>query len=234
MISNVGGQDLDAAFRRVRDLDVSLAEQLRAFADAGRQSNPDFAAAVDRLVERLRQYGAGESAPEPGDALPPFVLPDDAGRMVSLNELLTQGPVAVTFHRGHWCPYCRININSLVLAHQEITAESGQIVAIMPDRQKFTADFKSEARVPFPILTDIDNGYALSLNLTIWVGAELQKLMQGRRNLPEFQGNSSWMLPIPATFIVGRDGRIRARFMDPDYRKRMAIADVLAALRSGN
>ena len=228
------GQDLDAAFRRVRDLDVSVAEQLRAFADAGRQGNPDFAAAVDRLVERLRQYGAGESAPEPGDALPPFVLPDDAGRMVSLNELLTQGPVAVTFHRGHWCPYCRININALALAHQEITAEDGQIVAIMPDRQKFIANFRSEAKVPFPILTDMDNGYALSLNLTIWVGAELQKLMEGRRNIPEFQGNSSWMLPIPATFVVGRDGRIRARFMDPDYRKRMAIADMLAALRSGH
>jgi peroxiredoxin len=228
------GQDLDAAFRRVRDLDVSVAEQLRAFADAGRQGNPDFAAAVDRLVERLRQYGAGESAPEPGDALPPFVLPDDAGRMVSLNELLTQGPVAVTFHRGHWCPYCRININALALAHQEITAEGGQIVAIMPDRQKFIANFRSEAKVPFPILTDMDNGYALSLNLTIWVGAELQKLMEGRRNIPEFQGNSSWMLPIPATFVVGRDGRIRARFMDPDYRKRMAIADMLAALRSGH
>ena len=228
------GQDLDAAFRRVRDLDVSVAEQLRAFADAGRQGNPDFAAAVDRLVERLRQYGAGESAPEPGDALPPFVLPDDAGRMVSLNELLTQGPVAVTFHRGHWCPYCRININALALAHQEITAEGGQIVAIMPDRQKFIANFRSEAKVPFPILTDMDNGYALSLNLTIWVGAELQKLMEGRRNIPEFQGNSSWMLPIPAAFVVGRDGRIRARFMDPDYRKRMAIADMLVALRSGH
>jgi hypothetical protein len=80
----------------------------------------------------------------------------------------------------------------------------------------------------------MDNGYALSLNLTIWVGAELQKLMEGRRNIPEFQGNDSWMLPIPATFVIGRDGRIRARFMDPDYRKRMAIADMLAALRSGN
>jgi len=234
MISNVGERDLDAAFRRVRDLDASVAEQLRAFADAGRQSNPDFAAAVDRLVARLRQYGAGESAPEPGDPLPPFVLPDDAGHMVSLNELLTQGPVAVTFHRGHWCPYCRISINALAQAHQEIAAQGGQIVAIMPDLQKFVAEFRSESKVPFPILTDMDNGYALSLNLTIWVGAELQKLMEGCRHLPKFQGNSSWMLPIPATFVVGRDGRIRARFMDPDYRKRMAIADILAALRSGN
>jgi len=234
MISTVGEQDLNVAFRRVRDLDASVAKQLRAFADAGRQNNPDFAAAVDRLVERLREYGAGESAPEPGDRLPPFVLPDDSGHMVRLDQLLAQGPVAVTFHRGHWCPYCRININALAQAHQEIAAEGGQTVAIMPDLQKFVAEFRSQSKVPFPILTDMDNGYALSLNLTIWVGAELQKLMEGRRNLPEFQGNSSWMLPIPATFVVGRDGRIRARFMDPDYRKRMAITDMLAALRSGS
>jgi hypothetical protein len=70
MISSIGEPDLDAAFRRVRDLDASVAKQLRALADAGRQSTPDFAAAVDRLVERLRQYGAGESAPDPGDLLP--------------------------------------------------------------------------------------------------------------------------------------------------------------------
>ena len=189
---------------------------------------------MDRLVERLREYGAGEAAPEPGDPLPPFVLPDDSGQTVSLNELLARGPVAVTFHRGHWCPYCRININALAQAHQEIAAEGGQIVAIMPDLQKFIADFRSESNVPFPILTDMDNGYAMSLNLTIWVGAELQRMLQERVNMPAFQGNSSWMLPIPATFVVGRDGRIRARFMDPDYRKRMAIADMLAALRSGS
>jgi peroxiredoxin len=56
--------------------------------------------------------------------------------------------------------------------------------------------------------------------------------MQGRRDLPSFQGNSSWMMPVPATFVVGRDGTIKARFIDPDYRKPVAIADMLAALRS--
>ena len=232
MTSSVSSETLDEAFKRVREMDASLSEQLRAFAEAARQRRPDFADAVDRLVERLRQYGAGDSAPRPGEAMPSFVLPDDAGRMVGLDQLLEQGPVAVTFHRGHWCPYCRININALAQAHKDISAEGGQIVAIMPDRQKFVADFKSEAKVPFPILTDMDNGYALSLNLTIWVGAEMQKMMEGRRDLPTFHGNSSWMLPIPATFVVGRDGRIRARFTDPDYRKRMAIADMLATLRS--
>jgi peroxiredoxin len=231
MIPSIGTETLDDAFRRVRDLDVSLQEQLRAFAETVKREWPEFAAAVDRLVQRLRQYGAGESAPQIGESMPPFVLPDDAGQMVSLEELLDRGPVAVTFHRGHWCPYCRININALVEAHRELPAGGGQIVAIMPDLQKFVAELKSESNVPFPILTDMDNGYALSLNLTIWVGAEVQKMMEGRRDLLTFQGNSSWMLPIPATFIVGRDGLIRARFIDPDYRNRMMISDMLAAMR---
>jgi peroxiredoxin len=231
MIANIGRETLDDAFRRVRDLDVSLQEQLRAFAETVRLERPEFAAAVDRLVTRLRQYGAGEAAPQVGDSIPPFVLPDDTAQMVSLDELLNRGPVAVTFHRGHWCPYCRININALAEAHRALPGSGGQIVAIMPDRQKFVAELKSQSNVPFPILTDMDNGYALSLNLTIWVGAEIQKMMQDRLDLPAFQGNSSWMLPIPATFVVGRDGLIRARFIDPDYRNRMMISDMLAAMQ---
>src|SRR3974390_2308868 len=209
MIPSIRTETLDDAFRRVRDLDVSLQEQLRAFAETVKQNRPEFAAAVDRLIQRLRQHGAGESAPQIGESMPPFVLPDEAGQMVSLDELLNRGPVAVTFHRGHWCPYCRINIKALVQAHKELPA--GEIVAIMPDRQKFATELKTQSNVPFPILTDADNGYALSLNLAIWVGAEVQKMMEGRRDLPTFQGNSSWMVPIPATVVVGRAGLIRAR-----------------------
>src|SRR5215813_12569059 len=232
MIASIGTETLDDAFRRVRDLDVSLQEQLHAFAETVKRERPEFAAAVDRLIQRLRQYGAGESAPQIGESMPPFVLPDETGQMTSLEELLNRGPVAVTFHRGHWCPYCRININALVEAHGELPADGGEIVAIMPDLQKFVAELKSQSNVPFPILTDMDNGYALSLNLTIWVGAEVQKMMKGRLDLPAFQGNSAWMLPVPATFVVDRDGTIKARFVDPDYRKPVAIADLLAALRN--
>jgi peroxiredoxin len=231
-MTDLAAQALDDAFRRVRDLDVSLREQLRSFAENTRQERPEFAAAVDRLIDRLRQYGAGESAPKPGEPMPGFVLPDENGDRVRLDDLLDEGPVAITFHRGHWCPYCRININALAQAQKELAEGEGQIIGIMPDLQKFVAELKSQSNVPFPILSDMDNGYALSLNLTVWVGAELQKMLHERVNVPAFQGNSSWMLPIPATFVVGRDGLIRARFIDPDYRKRMTISGMLAALRS--
>jgi len=231
MTTDFGRDTFDDALKRVSDLDASLQQQLRTFADTVRRARPEFATAVDRLVARLHRYGAGESAPRIGEPMPSFVLPDETAQMISLEELLNRGPVAVTFHRGHWCPYCRINIDALAEAHQELSADGGQIVAIMPDRQKFTAELKSQSSAPFLILTDADNGYAMSLNLAIWVGAEIQKLMEGRLDLPAFQGNNSWILPIPATFVVGRDALIRARFIDPDYRNRMMISDMLAAMR---
>ena len=232
MTADFGTETLDDAFRRVRDLDVSLKEQLQSFAENTRQERPEFAAAVDRLIDRLRRAGAGDSAPKPGEPMPGFVLPDENGDRVSLDDLLDEGAVAITFHRGHWCPYCRININALAQAQKELAKGEGRIIGIMPDLQKFVAELKKQSNVPFPILSDMDNGYALSLNLTIWVGAELQRMLRDRVNIPAFQGNSSWMLPIPATFVVGRDGLIRARFIDPDYRKRMTISDMLAAMRN--
>ena len=233
MMSISEANTIDEALVLCRDMDASVNERLDCYAQAVRRFTPPFAEAVDRLVLRLKSVGAGDGAPQPGDLMPPFALPDENGDRVSLDALLQNGPVAVTFHRGHWCPYCRINVNALVKAQHEIAAAGGQIVAIMPERQEFAAEFKTEAKAPFPILTDADNGYALSLNLAIWVGAEMAQLLRERaRDLPAYQGNDGWMLPIPATFVVGADGIVRARFVDPDYRRRMDIDEMLAALRS--
>jgi peroxiredoxin len=225
-------EELEDAFERCRDMDASLGERLQALAESVRQLSPPFAETVDRLISRLQQNDAGTTAPQPGDPMPPFLLPDEQGHLVALESLLDHGPVAVTFHRGHWCPYCRINTDALAKAQKDIAAEGGQVVAVMPDRQQFAAEFKSELQAPFPVLTDVDNGYALSLNLAIWVGEEMERFIAAAGwDVPRFQGNDSWFLPIPATFVVGRDGQIKARFVDPDYRRRMAIEDVLAALR---
>ncbi len=103
----------------------------------------------------------------------------------------------------------------------------------MPDRQRFAAEFKRDAQSPFPVLTDMDNGYALSLNLAIWLGSDLERLLSSYgRVLPEYHGNDAWTLPIPATFIVGQDGIIRKRFVDPDFRQRMAVEQLIDALRT--
>src|SRR5262245_23010838 len=164
MSAQTHGAALQEAFRQARDLDGSMAERLDLFAAAVRRHNPPFDAMVERLIARLRQHKAGENAPKVGDVMPPFVLPVETGQMVSLAELLAAGPAIVTFHRGHWCPYCRLSLRTLAQAQDEIAARGARIVAIMPERSQFAAEMKDEAGARFPILIDLDNGYAMSLN----------------------------------------------------------------------
>jgi len=224
---------LREVFLQCRDMDASLQERLDTYSHAVRQIIPSYANAVEGLINRLIDSGAGSGAPDVGDGMPPFILPDENGRLVSLKQLIERGPIAVTFHRGHWCPWCRISINALVRVHGKIAETNGQVVAIMPDRQPFAVEFKREASSPFPVLIDMDNGYALSLNLAIWIGLDLKRLLTSYgRILPDYQGNDAWMLPIPATFVVGRDGLIWARFIDPDFRRRMTVEELLDALKA--
>ena len=116
---------------------------------------------------------------------------------------------------------------------EELADEGRQLVAIVPERRKFVAALREESRAPFPVLTDMDNGYALSLNLAIWVGQEMETLIASAGwDMPTYQGNSAWMVPIPATFVVGSDGVITARYLDPDYRLRMETDLLRDALRA--
>ena len=212
-------------------MDGSLSERLEAYSSAVRNIIPGYATAVDKLISKLTTSEAGKNAPKPRAVMPPFLLPDETGHLVSLADLLRNGPVAITFHRGHWCPWCRINLKTLVEAQGRIQQVGGHVAAIIPERQKFAAEFKAEAKSPFPVLTDMDNAYALELNLAIWIGPDLERLLSSYGpDLPEYQANGSWMLPIPATFVVGRDGRVKARFLDPDFRRRVAVEELIHAL----
>jgi peroxiredoxin len=229
----MAAQTLAEAFELARGLDAPLNERLGAFAQSLRELNGPMAEAVDRLVARLKDAGLAARAPAEGEKMPSFILPDDSGRLVQLEDLLERGPLAITFARGHWCPYCRIAVSALADIADDASALGGSIIAIVPDRQEFAAKLKAEADAPFPILTDLDNGYALSLGLVFWVGEEMQQHMLAREADPSLsQGNESWFVPVPATFVVGRDGGIVARHIDPDYRKRMELDAVLEALKA--
>jgi peroxiredoxin len=224
---------LEDATDQSRDMDAPLGERLRAVADEVRRLSPEFADIVDRMVARLEANSVGQSAPRPGEPMPDFMLPDESGRLVRLTDLLDKGPVVLSFHRGHWCPYCRLNADGLARIAPEIESLGAQIVAISPEKGRYGAELKSYAKAPFPVLADIDNGYALELNLLFWVGDEKREAMRaGGFDIAPYQGNETWMLPIPATFIVGQDGVVKARYIDPDYRRRVDLDELLAALKS--
>ena len=233
MATQIVVKDLKQAFDQARDLDGSMSERLDVFADAMRKQHP--AVGGDRRSPGVAASRArcGDTAPKPGDVMPPFVLPDESGRLVSLKDLLATRP------RGRDLP-SRTLVPLLPHQHQHAGESAaahrgarrphgGDRAGPRAVRRRDEDRFRTSS---FPILSDMDNGYAMSLNLAIWVGDEMEEYMTGiGRSLPVYQGNESWMLPIPATFVVGRDGRIKARFVDPDYRKRMAIEELIAALK---
>ena len=226
-------EQIEETVARCRAMDGSLNERLTVVANAVRSLNPQFADAIDQLISRLRRGGAGAEAPRLGDPMPAFLLPDENGALVGLDDLVRTGPAAIVFNRGHWCPYCRLNTVALSEVHEEARRCGAQIVAITPEMQAYTRRLKTWANAPFPILTDMDNGLALSLGLAVWVGSEVERYNKiAGVNLPSYQGNESWTIPIPATFVVGTDGLIKARYVDPDYRRRMAMDELLRALEA--
>lgn len=229
MSENALIDELEAAFTLARRLDLPLADRLTHVANEVRRLSPTFASQVDRFVRRIELVSAGSTAPKVGDVMPDFSLPDEQGRFVRLSELLVASPVVVAFHRGHWCPYCRLAVAAL--AEQEAQLHPARIVAISAETQGYSARLKAEAGAVFPLLTDFAAGYALSLGLAVAVDDQMAAMIAGAGwDVPRYQGIAGWVLPIPALFVVAQDGLITARHVDPDYRRRVDIETVAAAV----
>jgi peroxiredoxin len=210
-----------------------LAERLKMIADQVRELSPEFANAVDTFVGRLDGAQAGGGAPDVGDSFANFILPDQGGKLVALEALLKDGPVVVAFLRGHWCPYCRITAGALGEIASAARDLGARIVAITPESRAFALQLAADTGNAFPILADLDNGYSLSLNLAIWVDEAMSGLIAGAGwDLPRYQGNDAWVLPIPAVFVLDRAGVVVMRHVDPDYRERADIDQIVAALRA--
>lgn len=222
----------EAAVRAAMASNAPAAERLRSVADYVRGMNADFAGGVDRFLERLEKAQSGASAPQIGERLPSFLLPDQDGRLAALESFLSQGPVLLSFLRGHWCPYCRVAAAALAQAHPQVKESGGRIVAISPEFASFAQHMRADTNADFPVLADLDNGYALSLNLAVWVADDMASLMSGAGvDLPRYQGNQSWVIPIPATFALDRNGIIVERHVNVDYRERADLDQMINALR---
>jgi peroxiredoxin len=221
---------LEAAVTEARGQDTPLAARLLFVADSVRAISTEFAEAVDTFVSRLEGAGAGETSPQIGDIMPGFMLPDQDGRMVTLEQLLETGPAVISFHRGHWCPYCRVTMAGMAEIEERIAPHA--LVAISPERQKYTRALRAEAGATFPFLSDVGSGYALNLGLAVWVDDAMADMIeQAGWTIPDYQGLAGWIMPIPAVFVVGEDSRIIARYVDADYRRRMELEAILSVLK---
>jgi peroxiredoxin len=194
-------------------------------------SSPEFFSAYQVFVERLQNGEFASRGPQVGEIFPSFMLPDQDGRLVTLESVLSTCPLVLSFNRGHWCGLCRIELDALNEAAPDIEAAGGALLAIIPEPQIMARKIRADNALSFTVLSDMDLAFAASLDLVVYVGEELRKLyLSDGIDIGAYQLTDGWFLPIPATFVIGTDGRVVGRHVDPDFRRRMEVADILQVL----
>ena len=193
---------------------------------------PAAFAAYEDLVRRLAAAETVAGALKLGDKIPEFVLPNAEGKLVASAELLEKGPLVINFFRGDWCPFCRLMLQALNEALPAIGAAGGQLVALSPDTGGRLLQAKQRLNLAIEMLSDVDNGVALAFGVAFRVPEAYRKLVESHgTDLAERHGNPAWIIPIPAAFVVDRQGIVRYAFVEPGFVKRAEPSEIVAVLK---
>lgn len=211
----------------------TLKEQTDAKIASGRQANPEFMKGVDDVIAQAKAFEQGAKALDIGQKAADFALPDPEGKLVSLSELLVAGPVVVTFYRGSWCPYCSLQLRALQSRLGDIHALGAKLVAISPQVPDGSMSKDEVSEMDFIVLSDQDAKIASQYGVAWKVPDFLVEHMRVDRklDLDKINNGDGSVLPIPATFVVSREGVITWRYVDVDYRTRSEPEDIVEALR---
>lgn len=207
-----------------QDLDAFKAEFTAKLskekADIMNRADADLAA-TDIMNRALK---AGNTAPD-------FFLPDATGRKISLYETLKQSPVILVFYRGGWCPYCNLELRAYQRLLPEIRKAGAQLIAISPQTPDASLSTQEKNALAYPVLSDAGNAAAKAFGILFDMPAYLSELYAGFGNdLTMINEAGTWALPLPATYVIGQDGKILKAFVETDYRVRMEPQTALDAI----
>lgn len=184
-----------------------------------------------RATEELLASGAVDRAKKVGDSAPTFTLKDSEGNNVSSAELLSKGPLVVSFYRGIWCPYCNIELQGLQEALPEIEQRGASLVTISPQTAPNSRKSIRDNKLVFPILVDTKSEIAAAFGLKYELPDYLIELYRALKNdLPRINDDASWTLPMPARYVISRDGTIVYAEVNPDYRYRPEPQDMFPVI----
>lgn len=187
---------------------------------------------MHRATNELVASGAAARALKVGDKAPAFSLSDAEGNTVSSAELLKRGPLAVSFYRGVWCPYCNMELQALEAAKPEFDKLGASLIAISPQTAPNSRKSARQNKLTFPILSDAGGSVAAAFGLRFQLPDYLVELYKSLKNdLPSFNHDPSWTLPMPGRYVIGQDGTILYAEVNPDYTRRPEPEDMLPVLR---
>jgi peroxiredoxin len=192
---------------------------------------PERLAIGERAVDELFRAGSEDRILPIGATAPAFALPDFSGRTVRSTDLLALGPLIVNFFRGRWCPYCVTELEAWRDLYPALRERGALVVGISPQTQRQSDFTASQHAIPFPLLTDAGCAVAERYGL-VWTAPDyLRRYYRGiLLNIPFVNGDESWRLPLPATYVLSPDGKVLYAEAHADFRVRPEPEDVLRAL----
>ena len=208
-----------------------------------RQTTAEFKAKVQGMlsekfsiltgdIERVRAAGTVDNALKVGQSAPVFTLPDALGNQVSLKALLAKGPVVVSFYRGEWCPFCNIELRALEEALPKMRALGATLIAISPEKPDHGIVVTKKNKLTFPVLSDFGNKVARQFGIVFQVGQDLKEFSKNafQNDLAVRNGEESYELPVPATYIIDTAGIIRFAHVEVDYMLGRAEPEAVVAV----
>ena len=219
----VSEQPVETLRQQIEALQAQLAQQLP----------PEKLAEIADNIAALTQTGIAEQSVKAGEQAPDFTLPDVFGNEVTLSDLLKQGPVVVTFYRGEWCPFCNLQLRAYQRILPQIVSLGATLVAISPQTPDHSLSTVETKELTFTVLSDVGNKVARAYRIVFTLAESIRPLYTAIGfDLPTFNSDVSWELPMPATFLVAQDGTVRLTFVAEDYTRRLEPADLLDGLRA--
>jgi peroxiredoxin len=186
-------------------------------------------------VERVRTAGTIDAALKVGQVAPEVTLPDAFGNPVSVSALLARGPVVVSFYRGEWCPFCNIELRALQQALPKMEQLGATLIAISPEMPDHGIVAAEKNKLTFPVLSDFGNKVARQFGIVFQIGQDLKEFSKNafKNDIALRNGEDSYELPVPATYVVDTSGVIRFAHVDVDYMTgRAEPGEVISALKA--
>ena len=210
----------------------ALTDAIDAYnAEKSQRVPKDILETMAQATAELEASGIEGRAVQTGDRMPDFALPNQQGEQRRFFDYLEESPVVLNIYRGGWCPYCNLEMKALHDALPQIEAHGARLVGLtpeLPDNAMATAE-RHDMRID--ILSDAGNRISERLGLVFDLPEVLRPVYQGLGiDIPAYNGDDSFRLPVPATYIVRRDGIVAHAFVNADYTQRMEPAEIVTHL----
>jgi peroxiredoxin len=192
---------------------------------------PERMATSERSIEELFASGIEERILPMGTAAAEFALKDASGRLVRSADLLALGPLVIKFFRGRWCPYCVTELEAWRDLHGRLREAGALLVAISPQTSRQSDFMVGQHQLPFPVLSDpgcaVAEKFGLAYSIPDFMRDYYRSILV---NIPFVNGDESWRLILPATYVLGRDGRVVFAEAHADFRVRPEPEEALVAV----